>query len=84
MSLRHPRSKQIRPLTLARYHKNSEATAKKFATDVFKKGDLFYRSGDALRRDADGRWYFLDRLGDTYRWKCTSLPVHLSIFPPPH
>jgi len=45
------------------------ATQKKFARDVMKKGDLYWRSGDALRRDDEGRWYFLDRLGDTYRWK---------------
>jgi acyl-CoA synthetase (AMP-forming)/AMP-acid ligase II len=51
------------------YHNNPEATAKKFERDVFKKGDLYYRSGDALRRDDDGRWFFLDRLGDTFRWK---------------
>ena len=51
------------------YWKNSDATSKKFLRDVFQKGDLFYRSGDALRREADGRWYFLDRLGDTFRWK---------------
>lgn len=36
---------------------------------MFKKGDLYYRSGDALRRTSDGKWFFLDRLGDTYRWK---------------
>ncbi|KAF1938241.1 acetyl-CoA synthetase-like protein [Clathrospora elynae] len=53
----------------AGYYNNPEATAKKFARDVFKKGDLYYRSGDALRRDDDGRWFFLDRLGDTFRWK---------------
>lgn len=53
----------------AGYYNNPSATAKKFERDVFKKGDLYYRSGDALRRDDDGRWYFLDRLGDTYRWK---------------
>lgn len=46
-----------------------EATAKKFVRDVFKPGDLYYRTGDALRRDDDGRWFFLDRLGDTFRWK---------------
>lgn len=51
------------------YWNNSEATQKKFVYDVFKKGDIFFRTGDALRRDADGRWFFLDRLGDTYRWK---------------
>lgn len=53
----------------AGYHNNPEATAKKFVRDVFKKGDLYFRSGDALRRDDHGRWYFLDRLGDTFRWK---------------
>ncbi|GAD91589.1 hypothetical protein PVAR5_0161 [Paecilomyces variotii No. 5] len=51
------------------YWKNPDATEKKFLRDVFRKGDLYYRSGDALRRDTDGRWYFLDRLGDTFRWK---------------
>lgn len=51
------------------YWNNPEATNKKFAVDVFQKGDLYYRSGDALRRTPDGHWYFLDRLGDTYRWK---------------
>lgn len=53
----------------AGYHDNPEATRKRFERDVFVKGDLYYRTGDALRRDADGRWYFLDRLGDTFRWK---------------
>ena len=46
-----------------------DATKKKFLRDVLRKGDLFYRSGDALRRDKEGRWWFMDRLGDTYRWK---------------
>ena len=53
----------------AGYYNNPAATAKKFERNVFKKGDLYYRSGDALRRDDDGRWFFLDRLGDTFRWK---------------
>jgi acyl-CoA synthetase (AMP-forming)/AMP-acid ligase II len=51
------------------YYGNPEATKKKFERDVFRKGDLFYRTGDALRRTDDGRWFFLDRLGDTFRWK---------------
>ncbi|PWY80894.1 acetyl-CoA synthetase-like protein [Aspergillus sclerotioniger CBS 115572] len=51
------------------YWRNEQATQKKFMQDVLQKGDLWYRSGDALRRDSDGRWYFLDRLGDTFRWK---------------
>ncbi|ORY17614.1 hypothetical protein BCR34DRAFT_474534 [Clohesyomyces aquaticus] len=53
----------------AGYYNNPAATAKKFEKDVLRKGDLFYRTGDALRRDDDGRWFFLDRLGDTFRWK---------------
>jgi len=53
----------------AGYYRNAEATMKKFERDVFKKGDLWYRSGDALKRTTDGRWFFMDRLGDTYRWK---------------
>jgi len=53
----------------AGYFNNPEATMKKFERDVFKKGDLWYRSGDALRRTGDGRWFFMDRLGDTFRWK---------------
>ncbi|KAF2237747.1 acetyl-CoA synthetase-like protein, partial [Viridothelium virens] len=51
------------------YHNNPEATAKKFVRNVFREGDLYFRSGDALRRDSEGRWFFLDRLGDTFRWK---------------
>jgi acyl-coenzyme A synthetase/AMP-(fatty) acid ligase len=43
------------------YYGNEDATNKKFVTNVFKKGDKYYRTGDALRRDPDGRWYFLDR-----------------------
>ncbi len=50
------------------YWNNEEATNKRFARDVFKKGDLYFRSGDALRRSPDGHWFFMDRLGDTYRW----------------
>lgn len=45
------------------YWNNSEATEKKFARNVFKKGDLYYRSGDSLKRSPDGKWSFLDRLG---------------------
>jgi acyl-CoA synthetase (AMP-forming)/AMP-acid ligase II len=51
------------------YHNDDKATSKKYAYDVFKKGDKWYRTGDALRRTKDGRWYFMDRLGDTFRWK---------------
>jgi acyl-CoA synthetase (AMP-forming)/AMP-acid ligase II len=37
--------------------------------DVFQKGDLYQRSGDLLVFDEDGWIHFVDRVGDTYRWK---------------
>ena len=39
------------------------ATRKKLVKDLFEEGDLYYRTGDALRRDDDGHWFFVDRLG---------------------
>jgi acyl-CoA synthetase (AMP-forming)/AMP-acid ligase II len=51
------------------YYNDDKATTNRYARDVFKKGDMWYRTGDALRRTKDGRWYFMDRLGDTFRWK---------------
>jgi fatty-acyl-CoA synthase len=46
-----------------------DATALKVLRDVFKTGDAWYRTGDLMRRDADGFFYFVDRIGETYRWK---------------
>ncbi|ODM88546.1 Long-chain fatty acid transport protein 1, partial [Orchesella cincta] len=46
-----------------------EATEKKIARNVFKKGDKYFLSGDCLTRDKYGYFYFQDRLGDTFRWK---------------
>ncbi|HUO98957.1 MAG TPA: long-chain-acyl-CoA synthetase [Rhizomicrobium sp.] len=44
-------------------------TQKKILRDVFKKGDVWFRTGDLLKRDARGYFYFVDRIGDTFRWK---------------
>jgi fatty-acyl-CoA synthase len=46
-----------------------EATERKLVRDAFAPGDAWFRTGDLLRRDADGWFYFVDRLGDTFRWK---------------
>jgi fatty-acyl-CoA synthase len=46
-----------------------QASEKKIAHDVFKKGDRWFRTGDLLRKDAEGYFYFVDRVGDTFRWK---------------
>jgi fatty-acyl-CoA synthase len=45
------------------------ASIARITRDVFEAGDAYFRSGDALRRDRDGYYYFVDRLGDGFRWK---------------
>lgn len=52
------------------YYGNTEASAKKILRDVFKKGDMWFRTGDIHKLDSEGEFlYFVDRIGDTYRWK---------------
>jgi fatty-acyl-CoA synthase len=48
---------------------DARATGGKILRDVFEPGDAWYRSGDLMRRDAAGFYYFVDRIGDTFRWK---------------
>ncbi|KAF2021994.1 acetyl-CoA synthetase-like protein [Aaosphaeria arxii CBS 175.79] len=51
------------------YYGNDKATNSKIARDIRVKGDAYFRTGDLLRRDAENRWWWVDRLGDTFRWK---------------
>ena len=44
-------------------------TSKKILRDVFEKGDAWFRTGDLMRKDERGYFYFVDRIGDTFRWK---------------
>ena len=44
------------------YFGNEKASMTKVVRDVFKKGDAYYRTGDMLRRDTEGRMYFSDRI----------------------
>jgi fatty-acyl-CoA synthase len=48
---------------------NEEASDKKILRSVFEPGDSWFRTGDLMRRDEDGYFYFVDRIGDTFRWK---------------
>ena len=48
---------------------NRADSEKKMLRDVFKKGDVWFRTGDLMRRDEYGYFYFVDRIGDTFRWK---------------
>ncbi|HVN87429.1 MAG TPA: long-chain-acyl-CoA synthetase [Candidatus Binatia bacterium] len=45
------------------------ASEKKILRNVFAGGDSYFRTGDLLRYDADGYYYFVDRVGDTFRWR---------------
>ncbi len=51
------------------YYNDRKATDAKVMRDVFRKGDAWFRTGDIMRWDREGRLYFHDRLGDTFRWK---------------
>ncbi len=44
-------------------------TERKVLRDVLEPGDRWMRTGDLMRRDAQGFYYFVDRIGDTFRWK---------------
>ena len=48
---------------------SKEQTEKKILRNVFQQGDAWWSSGDLLRCDEDGYVWFVDRIGDTFRWK---------------
>jgi fatty-acyl-CoA synthase len=48
---------------------NMAESERKILRDVFEPGDAWFRTGDLMRRDARGFFYFVDRIGDTFRWK---------------
>jgi fatty-acyl-CoA synthase len=47
----------------------ADETEKKVLRDAFEPSDAWFRSGDLMRRDSAGFYYFVDRIGDTFRWK---------------
>ncbi|HEY4344392.1 MAG TPA: long-chain-acyl-CoA synthetase [Parvibaculum sp.] len=63
-----------------------EETEKKILRDVFEAGDQWFRTGDLLRQDKQGYFYFVDRIGDTFRWKGENVSTNevseaISVFP---
>ena len=49
------------------------ASERKILRDVFTAGDAWMRSGDLMRKDARGFFFFVDRIGDTFRWKAENV-----------
>ncbi|MCZ6841540.1 MAG: long-chain-acyl-CoA synthetase [SAR324 cluster bacterium] len=65
---------------------SDEESEKKLLRNVFKKGDVFFKTGDLLKTDEAGNYYFIDRIGDTFRWKGENVSTHevaeiISTFP---
>jgi fatty-acyl-CoA synthase len=48
---------------------DAAASDRKLLRKVFTPGDAWVRTGDLMRRDEKGFFYFVDRVGDTFRWK---------------
>ncbi len=48
---------------------DAEASAKKLFHNVFKAGDCWFNSGDLVRDQGFRHIAFVDRVGDTFRWK---------------
>jgi fatty-acyl-CoA synthase len=48
---------------------DKEATEKKLVRDAFRKGDVWFNTGDLMQPQGFGHAAFTDRLGDTFRWK---------------
>ena len=67
-------------------YSDQAASEQKILRNVFSSGDAWYRTGDLMRRDAQGFWYFVDRIGDTFRWKSENVSTRevaeaISAFP---
>jgi citronellyl-CoA synthetase len=52
-----------------RGYTDTEATEAKLFRNVFKSGDAWFNTGDLMRDQGCNHAQFVDRLGDTFRWK---------------
>lgn len=72
----HKVDRTMKEASFRGYYKNQSSSEKRWMTGVVQQGDLWFRSGDVMKLDKDGRLYFVDRLGDTFRWKSENVSTN--------
>jgi fatty-acyl-CoA synthase len=50
-----------------------QASEDKILRHVFQPGDAWVRTGGLMRKDERGFFYFVDRIGETFRWKAENV-----------
>lgn len=58
------------------YFNSPGATNSKVLRSVVEEGDAWFRTGDVIKVDSEGRSYFVDRIGDTFRWKSENVSTN--------
>ncbi len=61
--------RQSRPEHAFEGYVSAADSERRILRDVFAPGDAWVRSGDLMRKDRQGYFFFVDRVGDTFRWK---------------
>ena len=62
---------------------DKSATEKKIVRNVITNNDMWFRSGDLLAMDEFGWMYFIDRSGDTYRYKLLKMLLNIKMLKMP-
>ncbi len=72
----------INPTAAFEGYTDAEATEKKVLRDVFESGDAWFNTGDLIREIDVGfslgypHYQFVDRTGDTFRWKSENVSTN--------
>jgi fatty-acyl-CoA synthase len=62
-------NKPSKPASRFEGYASPDESEHKILRNVFRRGDAWFRTGDLMRQDERGYFYFVDRIGDTFRWK---------------
>jgi len=67
--------KILNPKTFEGYT-NEKATKKKIIKNAFGNDDLWFNTGDMIKCIGNYHYQFVDRLGDTFRWKSENVSTY--------